>query len=276
MSKLESMFGMKWSEVNQILIKSGTKLIIAIAILVIGWWLAKKASKAIRKIMDKSSMDAGLTSFLSSVASTILKILVVLTAAGQLGIEMTSFIALLGAAGLAIGMAFSGALGNLAGGIMILFFKPFKVDDFVQAQGETGVVKEIHIFHTIMLTTDNRTVILPNGPLANGNVVNYTHQAIRRVDLVFGFSYGGDYDKVKGVIQNILDNDSKILKDPSPFIGLGSLGNSSVNVTVRPWCSTEDYWDVHFEMHEKVYKEFAANGISIPFPQMDVHLIKED
>lgn len=272
MDKIESMFGIKWTEINQSLVGIGTKLLIAVAILVIGWWFAKKASKAIKAIMVKSNMDAGLTSFLSSVASTILKILIILTAAGQLGIQMTSFIALIGAAGLAVGMAFSGALSNLAGGVMILFFKPFKVDDFIHAQGEHGVVKEIHIFNTIMLTVDNRTVIIPNGPLANGNIVNFTNEGIRRVDLVFGFNYGGDYDKVKAVIQNVVDNHPKILKEPEPFIGLGGLGDSSVNVTVRPWTLTEDYWTVHFEMHENIYKEFAKNNIGIPFPQMDVHI----
>jgi small conductance mechanosensitive channel len=272
MYKIESMFGIQWTDINQALVGIGTKLLISIAILVIGWWLSKKVNKAIKAVMEKSSLDAGLTSFLSSIASTVLKILVVLTAAGQLGIQMTSFIALIGAAGLAVGMAFSGTLSNLAGGVMILFFKPFKVDDFINAQGELGTVKEIHIFHTIMLTTDNRTVIIPNGPLANGNIVNFTNQGSRRVDLVFGFNYGGDFDKVKAVIKNVVENHPKILKEPAPFIALGSLGDSSVNVTVRPWVLSADYWDVHFDMNEIIYKEFAKHNIGIPLPQMDVHI----
>ena len=275
MSKIEEMFGISAIEMNGWLIKSGGTILAAVAILIIGFWLTKRLSKLIHKSMKKSNMDPGLSSFLSSVMTSILKVLVVLVAAGQMGIEITSFIALVGAAGLAIGMAFSGALGNLAGGVMILFFKPFKVDDFIEAQGEKGFVKEMHIFNTIVLTMDNRTVLLPNGALANGNIINYTREGIRRVDMEFGFNYGGDYDKVKGVIQSICDKDSRILKDPAPFIALGGLGDSSVNVTVRPWCEAADYWPVHFDMHESIYKEFAKNDIGIPFPQMDVHLMKE-
>ena len=275
MDKIESISGITSTEINGWLIRSGGALLAAILILIIGFWLSKRLSKFIKKAMSKSNMDPGLSSFLSSVATTALKILVVLVAASQMGIEMTSFIALLGAAGLAIGMAFSGALGNLAGGVMILFFKPFKVDDFIEAQGEKGIVKEMHIFNTIVLTVDNRTVLLPNGPLANGNIVNYTREDIRRVDLVFGFNYGGDYDKVKEVIRTILANDPRVLEEPAPFIALSSLEDSSVNVTVRPWCKTSDYWGIHYDMQEKIYKEFAKNNIGIPFPQMDIHLKKE-
>lgn len=201
--------------------------------------------------------------------------MVPLLAASQMGIEITSFIALLGAAGLAIGMAFSGALGNNADEVMILFFIPLKVEGFIDAQGEKGIIKEMHIFNTVVLTADNRAMLLPNGPLANGNIVNYTREDIRRVDLVFGFNYGGNYDKVRGVIRTILINDSRLLEKPAPFIALSSLEDSSVNVTVRPWCKTSDYWGIHYDMQENIYKEFAKNNIGIPFPQMDVNLKKE-
>ncbi len=276
MSKLESIFGISWTEFNQIIVKIGLNLIIAIAILIIGFWLAKFIGKAIKRVMSRGGMDAGLITFVASLTSTILKVLVVVTSITQLGVQMTSFIAILGAAGLAIGMAFSGTLSNFAGGVMILVFKPFKVEEFINAQGENGTVKEITIFHTVILTADNKTIIIPNGPLANGNIVNFARAGIRRVDMVFGFAYGEDYNKAKTVIDTIIKSDSRILKDPEPFIGLGELGNSSVNVAVRPWVKVEDYWAVHFDMNEKVYKEFAANGINIPFPQMDVHLIKEN
>ena len=186
---------------------------------------------------------------------------------------MTSFVAILGAAGFAIGMAFSGTLSNLAGGVMILLFKPFKVEDFIEAQGETGIVKEIQIFHTIMNTTDNKTIIIPNGPLSNGNITNYTMQEIRRVDFSFGFAYGEDYQLAKKVLMDLYLNHPKVLKDPEPFIGLGELADSSVNVTVRLWTKVEDYWDVYFYMNEKVYEKFnETEGLSIPFPQMDVHV----
>lgn len=275
MSKIEEWFGITGVDLNNYLLDFGIAILSCAAILIIGFWLANKIISTVSKMLAKSNMDPALTSFLASVARAALKIFVVLAAVGQLGIQMTSFIALIGAAGLAVGMAFSGALSNFAGGVMILFFKPFKVDDFVEAQGEMGFVKEMHIFNTVILAMDNRTVLLPNGPLANGNIVNYSQEGIRRIDLEFGFNYGGDYDKVKKVLENIMANDTRILKTPAPFIGLGGLGDSSVNVTVRPWCTVADYWAVHFDMHEKVYKEFAANDIAIPFPQMDVHVIKE-
>lgn len=274
MSKLESLFGINWTEFNQIIVKIGMNLIIALAILVIGFWLAKFVGKAIKKVMGKSGMDQGLITFVSSLSSTILKVLVLVTAISQLGVQMTSFVAILGAAGLAIGMAFSGTLSNFAGGVMILVFKPFKVEEYIQAQGEQGTVKEITIFNTIILTPDNKTIILPNGALANGNIVNYARAGIRRVDMKFGFAYGEDYNKAKDVIKTIIDSDPRVLQTPEPFIGLGELADSSVNVTVRPWVNVADYWDVHFDTHEKIYKEFAKNGIGIPFPQVDVHLKK--
>lgn len=252
----------------------GLTLVKAIAVLVIGLFLAKKVAKIVEKLLAKKDFDKSLSSFLVSIVAVSLKIMVIITALGFLGIEMTSFIALLGAAGLAIGMAFSGTLGNFAGGIMILIFRPYKVDDYISAQGEEGFVKEIQIFNTILLTLDNKTIIVPNGAMANGNMTNFTFEETRRVDFVVGIAYGDDYDKAKSVLEGFIAEDSQILKDPAAFIGLGELADSSVNITLRVWCNTADYWDVFFKMNERIYKEFGTNGLNIPFPQMDVHIQK--
>jgi small conductance mechanosensitive channel len=193
---------------------------------------------------------------------------------GMMGIEMTSFIAILGAAGLAVGMALSGTLQNFAGGVMILIFKPFKVGDFIDAQGYMGVVKEIQIFVTILTTPDNKTVIIPNGPLSNGSLTNFSTQPQRRVDWTFGIAYGDDYDTAKTMLLKMMDEDKRILKDPDPFVALGEMADSSVNLTVRAWVNASDYWDVFFDMNEKFYKNADKAGLSIPFPQMDVHLDK--
>jgi len=185
---------------------------------------------------------------------------------------MTSFIAILGAVGLAVGMALSGTLQNFAGGVMILIFKPFKVGDYLEAQGYIGTVKQIQIFNTILNTLDNRTVILPNGGLSTGAMVNYSTEPIRRVDLTFGIGYGDSVEKARGIINKLIAEDQRILKDPPSFIGLSELGDSSVNLTVRVWAKGEDYWDVFFDMNENVYNSFNSSGINIPFPQMDVHI----
>ncbi len=253
-------------------IEWGTKLLIAIAILVVGMMIVKKLTKITNKVLRKKEFDESLTTFLSSMVGITLKILVIITALGQLGVEMTSFIALIGAAGLAIGMAFSGTLGNFAGGVMILIFKPYKVGDYILAQGEEGFVKEIQIFNTILLTLDNKTVIVPNGAMANGNMVNFTMQEKRRVDFTVGIAYGDDYEKAKSTLEKFINEDDKILKDEPNFIGLVELADSSVNLTLRVWCKTEDYWDVYFKMNERIYKEFEQVGLNIPFPQLDVHI----
>ena len=254
----------------------GTNILIAAAILIIGMMVVKKVSSVFTKLLKKKEFDESLTTFLVSMVAISLKIMVVITALGMLGVEMTSFIALLGAAGLAIGMAFSGTLGNFAGGIMILIFRPYKVNDYISAQGEEGFVKEIQIFNTILLTLDNKTIIVPNGAMANGNMTNFTFEETRRVDFTVGIGYGDDYDKAKSVLEGFISEDAKILKDPEAFIGLAELADSSVNLTVRVWCKTEDYWDVFFKMNERIYKEFEGAGLNIPYPQMDVHIHKND
>jgi small conductance mechanosensitive channel len=208
------------------------------------------------------------------IISILLKIMLVISVLGMVGVEMTSFIAILGAAGLAVGLALSGTLQNFAGGVMILIFKPFKVGDLLEAEGYLGTVKEIQIFNTILVTPDNKTIIIPNGGLSNSSMTNYSTQELRRVDWTFGIAYGDDADKAKMVIKRLCDEDSRILKDPEPFIALSALADSSVNFAVRAWVNSGDYWGVFFDMNEKIYKTFAKEGLNIPFPQMDVHMIK--
>jgi len=250
----------------------GTSLLLGVAVLIIGMFVAKRITRVVAKLLMKKDFDESLQKFLVSLVSISLRILVVMTALSQLGVEMTSFVALIGAAGLAIGMAFSGTLGNFAGGIMILIFRPYKVGDYILAQGEEGMVSEIQIFNTIILTLDNKTIIVPNGAMANGNITNFTMQDLRRVDFVVGIGYGDDYKKAKTVLERFISEDDKILKDPAAFIGLGELADSSVNITLRVWGKTEDYWDIYFKMNEKIYTEFDKEGLNIPYPQMDVHV----
>jgi small conductance mechanosensitive channel len=266
------MFGMQKGELTDILIGIGIQVTIAIVVLIIGFWLARILSRALKKVLIRRETDESLVTFLSSLTSILIKTLVIVTAITQLGVEMTSFVAILGAAGLAIGMAFSGTLSNFAGGVMILMFKPFKVGDYVNMQGEEGIVHEILIFNTILHTVDNKVIILANGAVANGTITNYTKAKKRRVDWVFGIGYGDQLETAKELLNKFIEEDSRILKDPAPFIGLGELGDSSVNITVRAWVKTEDYWNVFFLMNERVYNEFDGAGLNIPFPQMDVHL----
>jgi len=206
----------------------------------------------------------------------LLKAMVYITALGMLGVEMTSFVALIAAAGLAVGMALSGTLQNFAGGVMILLFKPYKIGDFVEAQGYAGVVKDIQIFTTILTTGDNKTVLIPNGGLATGSLINYSTQPRRRVDFIFGIGYGDDLDKAYEVLGKLIEADDRILKDPEPFMALHALADSSVNIVVRVWVEAGDYWGVYFNMNEQVYRSFGNEGLSIPYPQMDVHVQPAD
>lgn len=254
----------------------GPKLVGAILALIIGLYLANMIAGGVGKMMEKKEIDPSLQPFLKNLLSTLLKILVVVSVLGMVGIEMTSFIAILGAAGLAVGMALSGTLQNFAGGVMILIFKPFKVGDVIEAQGYTGSVKEIQIFNTILKTPDNKTIIIPNGGLATSSMVNYSTEPTRRVDWVFGIAYGDDIDKAKEVLHELLASNDQVLVDPAPFVELGELADSSVNFTVRAWVNAADYWAVFFYMQENVYRKFSEVGLNIPFPQMDVHVDKMD
>lgn len=250
----------------------GFKLIGGIIVLVIGLWITKLITKGVGKALVKSNIDQSLIPFFKNLTNILLKILVVITVMGVIGIQMTSFIAILGAAGLALGMALSGTLQNFAGGVIILIFKPFKIGDFIEAQGYLGVVKEINVFATILNTVDKKQIVIPNGPLSTGSLTNFSAEPQRRVDWKFGIAYGDDIDNFKNAINDFIAEDARILKEPASFIGLSELGDSSVNFAVRAWVNSEDYWDVFFEMNEKVYKRFAEYKLNIPFPQMDIHL----
>ncbi|MGQ1889830.1 mechanosensitive ion channel family protein [Thermophagus sp. OGC60D27] len=259
-------------QIMQFVIKYGGQLLVAIITLIIGLWIISLLIKGMKRLFRTRDMDPGLQSFLLSVSSIALKIMLIISVISMLGVQMTSFIAVLGAAGLAIGMALSGSLQNFAGGVMILMFKPFKVGDYITAQGESGTVNEIQIFHTILKTPDNKTIILPNGPLSTGSLVNYSKEPQRRVDFTFGIGYNDDIDKAKNLILSIIEKDSRILKEPAPFIGVINLGDSSVDLVVRVWAEASNYWGIFFDLQETVKKEFDRQGISIPYPQTDVHL----
>ncbi|HBX38850.1 MAG TPA: mechanosensitive ion channel protein MscS [Pseudohongiella sp.] len=250
----------------------GPRIVGALATLVLGLWVVSILVSLVKRLLKRSKVDPSLASFLSSLMSILLKVLVYITALGVLGVQMTSFIAILGAAGLAIGLALSGTLQNFAGGVMILFFKYFKVGDFIEAQGHMGTVREIQIFVTELTTPDNKTIFVPNGPLSTGSLINYSAQPTRRVDWTFGIAYGDDVDTAYGVLGRLIEADDRILKDPAPFMAVSALADSSVNIVVRVWVNAADFWGVHFRMNELVYKEFDKAGLSIPFPQRDIYV----
>ena len=250
------------------------KVLGAIVVLIVGLWIVKLFSNLIGKVIRNSIIDDSLEGFLISLISILLKIMVYISSIGMLGIEMTSFIAILGAAGLAVGMALSGTLQNFAGGVMILLFKPFKVGDYISAQGHSGSVKEIQIFVTQLATPDNKTIFIPNGPLANDSLINFSAQETRRVEWVFSISYGDDVEVAFEVLRTLLASDDRILNDPEPFMALSKLAESSVDITVRVWVKGADYWSVYYRMNEEVYKNFSTYGLRIPFPQTEVHIHK--
>lgn len=252
------------------------KIIIAILIWFIGIWVIRILSHGFGKLMDKKDFDPSLKPFLKKLFNMLFKVVLFITILGTLGIEMTTFVAIIGAAGLAIGLALSGTLQNFAGSVIILIFKPYKIGDFIESESFKGTVNEIHIFNTILKTPDNKTVIIPNGKLSNSPIINFSTEPLRRVDWVFGIAYGDDVDKAKEVITRLAGEDSRILNEPPLFIALSELGNSSVNITVRAWVSTPDYWNVFFQLNEQSYKTFEKEGLNIPFPQMDVHLHKDN
>lgn len=253
----------------------GLKLLLAVITLVIGLWIIKLIMKGIKKTMEKRDVDATLRQFLSSLLGIIFKIMLIISVISMVGVEMTSFVALLAAAGLAVGMALSGTLQNFAGGVMIVLFKPFKVGDFISAQGFSGSVKEIQIFNTILTTPDNKTIILPNGGLSTSAMTNFSTEPRRRVDFTFGIGYSDDIDQTKKTLMGLIAADKRILKDPEPFVAVSELADSSVNFVVRVWAEASDYWGIFFDMTEAVKKSFDKEGISIPFPQTDVHVYQE-
>jgi small conductance mechanosensitive channel len=255
-----------------LLMTYGPRLLGAIVVLLVGLQFINWFSKWFKRFLDKRKLDESLRPFLRTALILLFKVLLVISVMGMVGIQMTSFIAILGAAGLAIGLALSGTLQNFAGGVILLIFKPFKVGDFITAEGYSGTVEEIQIFVTFLKTPQNVTIIIPNSGLATNSLTNFSAKPIRRADWSFGIAYGDSYDKAKEVLLKLIEQDDRILKDPAPFIALGELGDSSVNITVRAWANSGDFWGVFFDMNEMVYKAFAKEGLNIPFPQMDVHL----
>jgi small conductance mechanosensitive channel len=263
-------------KITNLVLEYGPKLLGAILVFIVGSWVIKVIMKNFRKLLEKRSIDDSLKPFLISITGVLLRIMLIISVLSMIGIQMTSFVAILAAAGLAIGMALSGTLSNFAGGVMILLFKPFKVGDYIEGQGHSGTVREIQIFNTILKTPDNKTIIIPNGGLSNSSMINYSTEPLRRVDWTFGIGYGDSVKKARDVISKLAAEDDRILKDPPLFIGLTALADSSVNFAVRAWVKAEDYWAVYFSMNEKVYNTFEQEGLNIPFPQMDIHLIKEE
>jgi len=264
-------------KITDIAVTYAPKLIGAILVWIIGGWVIKGLVRTFTKMLDKSKTDESLKPFLKSIINASLKVMLVISVLTMLGIEMTSFVALLGAAGLAIGMALSGTLQNFAGGVVILVIKPFKVGDVIETQGYIGTVKGIQIFHTTLITPDNKTIVLPNGSLSSASLTNYSTEEKRRVDWTFGIGYGDDIDQAKTLLLKLCAADERILQDPAaPFVAVSALADSSVNFTVRAWVKASDLWPVFFEMNEKVYNEFNKVGLNIPFPQMDVHVHNTD
>jgi small conductance mechanosensitive channel len=251
----------------------GLKVLAALAIFVIGRWLAKRVANGVAVTTERANVDPTLTKFLRSVVYMALLVMVALAAAQQLDIPITSFFAVLGAAGLAVGLALKDSLANFSSGVMLVFFRPFKAGDFVEAGGVSGTVLEISIFNTIMKTPDNRIITVPNGQIYAGSITNFSAEATRRIDLVFGIGYDDNVVRAKEIMQSVIDADERILKEPAPVIMMLELADSSVNFAVRPWVASSDYWVVRGDLLEGVKKALEDNGLSIPYPQRDVHLI---
>lgn len=250
------------------------KLLLAVITLIIGLWLIGIATRGIEYVLEKRNLDVSLRKWLSSITNVALKACLLISVISMIGVQTTSFLAVLGAAGLAIGLALQGSLSNFAGGVLILIFKPYQVGDYIQANGEEGVVEAIDVFFTFLKTLDNKHVILPNGPLANGNLVNFTRDEIRRVDLSVGISYNDNVDTAIDALIAMIKEDERALTDPAPFVGVTGYGDSSVDLTVRIWCKTEHYWDVFFDNNKKIKPALDAANITIPFPQRDVHMFQ--
>ena len=254
----------------------GLKIVAALLIFIIGKWVVKKLTAVTKAVMEKANVDKTLVEFAESLVYFILLMVVILASLNTLGINTTSFVAIFGAAGLAIGLALQGSLANVGAAVLIIIFRPFKVGDFVEAGGATGTVEDVNLFSTIIAPLDNRTIIVPNAAIVGGNIVNYSMKPQRRVDHVFGIGYDDDLKLAKEVLMEIMTTDTRILQDPAPFVAVSELGDNSVNFITRAWVETADYWDVYFEMIEKVKLTFDEKGISFPYPQMDVHLDKEE
>ena len=261
-----------WELVVELLTVYGLKVIAAIAILVVGRWIAKLFQRIFSKVMTSRKVDVTISSFVGSLTYYLLLAIFVIAALGQLGIQTTSFIAVLGAAGLAVGLALKESLANFAAGFMMILFRPFKLGDYIEGAGTAGPVDKIQIFNTHLKTPDNKIVIVPNASLTSGNIINYSTTGTRRVDMTFGIGYDDDIDKAKAIIEEMIKADARVLQEPAPVIAVAALADSSVNIVARPWVNSSDYWGLVFELTEKIKKRFDAEGITIPFPQRDVHV----
>ncbi len=273
---IKSLSGMTTEEIIEEIISSaiqlGLKILLALVIYWVGKFIIDNLYRFVQKALSRKKIDQSVNTFVLSLVRVVLMLLLIVMIIGVLGINTSSFVALFASAGVAIGMALSGTLQNFAGGVMILLFKPYKVGDFIEAQGVSGTVKEIQIFNTLLATTDNKTIIIPNGKLSNETVTNYTQAGTRRVEWVFGISYGDDYQKAKELLDIYIAEDKRILSTPAPMVALSCLADSSVQITARAWVQASDYWSVLYDMNERVYSEFGKYGLSFPFPQMDVHI----
>ena len=270
----------KLEEAIRSLVEHGSQLgftiIKALIVFLVGRLVINLLNKLVRKILSKRDIDPSVKTFVGSLVNVSLTILLIISVVGALGVQTTSFAALLASAGVAVGMALSGNLSNFAGGLIILLFKPYKVGDSIEAQGVGGTVKEVQMFHTVLGTVDNKVIYIPNGSLSSGVVTNFSNQTTRRVDWTFGVEYGSDYEKVKQVIESVLAKDSRSLSEPAaPFIALTALADSSVNVVVRVWVNSSDYWGVYFDINKNIYATFNEVGIGFPFPQLTVHQAKD-
>ena len=252
-------------------VDAGKSILLAAVIFIAGRFLISVINRLVVQMMERRKIDATIQSFLRSFINILLTILLLISVVSALGVNTTSFAALMASAGVAIGMALSGNLQNLAGGLIILLFKPYKVGDYIDAQGVSGTVKEIQIFHTVLTTPDNKIIYVPNGSLSSGSVTNYSLSALRRVDWTIGVEYGTEIEKVRQTALDLIKKDSRILTDPAPFIALSALADSSVNITIRVWTKNEDYWGVFFDMNQNIYEVFNKEGIAFPFPQVTVH-----
>lgn len=262
-----------WTQAQDVIAVWGLKVIAALAIFIVGRWIAQLVRRTVRRMMEKTSVDPIIVGFTSSIVYIALLAFVVVAALGQLGIQTTSFIAILGAAGLAVGLALQGSLANFAAGFLLIVFRPFKVGDFVEAAGVAGVVDSIHIFTTTFRTGDNKTIIIPNAKLSSDNIINYSAQTTRRVDMTVGVAYDADLSKVKQVLHDIISQDERVHSDPAPMVAVAELADSSVNLVVRAWVNTADYWGVTFDTTETIKNRFDAEGIGLPFPQRDIHIV---
>ncbi len=267
-SQLDSLAGQGY----EMILDYAPKLALAIITLLIGLWVIGLVGKLLKVSMEKSKVDPTLVPFISSLVGWILKLLLFISVASMIGIATTSFIAVLGAAGLAIGLALQGSLANFAGGVLIMIFKPYRVGDLIEAQGQLGTVKEVQIFNTILVNFESKQIIIPNGLMSNGTITNYSAEGLIRVDLTVGISYDADVEKAKSVLLDVMNNHSLVVNEPAPFVGVNGFGDSSVDLVVRPHCKPEDYWDVYFDINEQIKIALDSNNIAIPFPQRDVHL----